>query len=357
MNILCYTSGYDGCGYYRLTLPAKYLNKIPGIHVKISYQYSVEEIRWSDVVVIQKQSNQKALPFLKQAKQMGKKIISEVDDDYFHIDLSNPAYKYYYDKAQDLINFYKLSDAMTVTTDHLKKEMLAYNSNIFVLPNSLDIASQDKLLASPDRLKNTKYLDKKQKEIPKEEVAKLLEGKIKILWQGSPTHRIDLQQATPALHKICRENKNVILIMMACTTDTILNSTPEGQLILVAPVAIFNYHQVLSTIPADIGICPIHDIRFNYSKSNLKYLEQSINDMVVVCSNVENYKKTVIHGETGLLANNTEKDWYNKLNFLIENAEERKRMRENAKKFVIENYDMSKNVQLWLDCYNKVLNK
>ena len=359
MNILYYTSGWDGCNYYRISEVSKYLNKITGIYAKVSSQYSIEEIKWADIVVIQKQTNQKALPFIKQAKQMRKKIISEVDDCYFCIPSWNPAYKYYHDKAQDLINFYNLSDAMTVTTEHLRKEMLPYNKNVYVLPNSLNLSHQNRILKlkDEDRFKYTKYLTPDQKPILLDEAHKMLSEKIKLCWMGSPTHLRDIEQATSALKTICEENKNVVIIMMACTTENIIKSIPEGQLFLIAPVAIFNYHQALTTVNADIGICPIEDIRFNHSKSNLKFLEQSINGWAVVCSNVENYKKTITHGENGLLADNNHKSWYNNLKYLIEKPEERKRIGENAKKFVTETYDISKNIQMWVDCYKEVLEK
>ena len=124
MNILYYISGYDGCGYYRVQLPAKYLNKRSDVYAKISSIYNKDDIKQADLVVIQKQTNQNALQFVKYARELGKKVISECDDCYFSIPISNPAYKYYKDRGQDLINFYNLSDAMTVTTPHLKNFMV-----------------------------------------------------------------------------------------------------------------------------------------------------------------------------------------------------------------------------------------
>lgn len=359
MKILYYISGWDGCGRYRIELVAKYLNKIPEIHAKVSSQYSLEDIKWADIIVIQKQTNQKALPFMQKAKQMGKKIISEVDDCYFCIPKTNPAYKFYCDKEQDLINFYKLSDALTVTTDHLAKELSKYNDLIYILPNSLDIALQDRLekLKEEEKFKYTKYLTTDQKEIPLNETQEILSKKIKFFWAGSPTHYIDLQQVTSTLKKICSENKDILLLMGACTTEALIKGISKDQLILVAPVAIFNYHQVLTTIPADVGICPIEDNRFNKSKSALKFLEFSINGFPCICSDVENYKKTVIHGETGLLSANIDESWYSNLTYLINNPEERKRIGDNARKFVRENYNIAENVKLWLECYMEVLKK
>lgn len=361
MNVLYYISGYDGCGYYRVQMIAKYLNKIPGVFAKISSVYSNEEINWADIVVLQKQSNQKALGFVEYAIKVGKKVISEVDDDYFHIPISNPAHLPYKGKEQDLINFYTKSNAITVTTAHLAN-LLEKFSRTYVLPNSLDYKLLDTFESmSVEQLnKYTRYLDCDQKRLTHDYVNEFLKDKIVIGWGGSPTHLKDLEQATPALLKICSEYKNVVIMMIGCTTQTILESMVKNhstQLILVEPIPIFGYPQALRSLSWDIGICPIEDNIFNRSKSNLKFLEFATNGFACVCSNVENYKNTVIHKETGILVQNNDYAWYSELKNLIENEEERKKIAEKGKVFVRENYNISKNVNLWFNAYSELLNK
>ncbi len=64
MKVLAYISGYDGCGYYRIQSPARFLNKVQDVHVRIATQYTNKDIDWADIIVLQKQTNQKALPFI-----------------------------------------------------------------------------------------------------------------------------------------------------------------------------------------------------------------------------------------------------------------------------------------------------
>ena len=357
MKILYYISGYDGCGYYRVQLPAKLLNKIPGITAKIASQYDNNDINWADIVVIQKQTNERALPYVRYAREHGKKVISEVDDCYFNLPTWNPAYNYYRNLGKELITFYRLSNSMTVTTDYLKKELDKYNPNIFVLPNSLDIEFQEKLEKMSEEELNlyTRYIDVNQKNLSLVEVKEFLKDKTTIGWGGSPTHLRDLDQATDALVKICSEDKNIIVVMMSCSTDTILKKINPKQLLLVKPSPIFRYHQVLTSMSWDIGICPIEENEFNKSKSNLKFLEFSVNGYACVCSDVENYTKTVKHGETGLLTKNTVESWYENLKILIDSPQLRKTISATAKKFVKENFNIEKNVSLWHDAYKEVL--
>lgn len=361
VNILFYISGYDGCGYYRVQVAAKYLNKNPNVFAKISTAYSNEEISWADIVVLQKQSNPKALSYIEYARSIGKKIVTEVDDDYFNIPEWNPAHKAYKGKENDLISFYEKSDAITVTTDHLSEQLSKY-SKTYTLPNSLDYKLLDSFETMPEEVLNkyTKFLDCEQKKLSPNSVREFLKDKIVIGWGGSPTHLKDLEQATPAVLKLCSENKNVVLMMIGCTTQVILEEMIKkhsNQLILVEPIPIFGYPQALRSLNWDIGICPIEDNLFNRSKSNLKFLEFSSNGFACVCSNVENYKKTVINGETGLLVNNSDQSWYEALKKLVENENLRKDMAKKAKLFVRENYSMEKNVELWLNAYTEIIKK
>lgn len=357
MKLLFFISGYDGCGYYRVQLIAKYLNKFPEVHAKIASQYSKVDIDWSDILILQKQVNQKALPYVNYAKSKGKKIVCEVDDDYFNIPSWNPAYKHFQGRGEELVNFYKMADAMTVTTDHLKKEMSKYNPNVNVLANSLDISYLDKIkdLTKEEKYAHLKYLTNDRKSIETEEAEKMMEGKTIIGWGGSPSHLRDLQQATPALIKLCKENKEVMLIMMACSTDELMDSIPKEQMLVVNPVPIFLYPKNLHVQKWDIGICPIEDNTFNRSKSNLKYLEFSYNKFACVCSNVENYANTVTHQENGILSDNDTESWYTNLIDLIKNKEVRDNMSTSAEKFIRDKFDIRDNITGWYDLYQSLL--
>jgi glycosyltransferase involved in cell wall biosynthesis len=253
--------------------------------------------------------------------------------------------------------FYGMADAMTVTTDYLAKRVSRFNKRVVVLPNSLDFALLDYIhTLSDDKLyKHTQYLTKGQDKIPLEKAQSILKDKIVIGWGGSPTHLKDLDQATSALKQICSENKDVVLVMMACTTDTLMKCLSDEQWYLVQPVPVFKYHQVLSTMNWDMGICPIEDSVFNKSKSNLKFLEFSSNRYPCVCSNVENYANTVVGGVTGFLADNTPESWYEKLNALIKNEELRKDMGNKAHDFVKDNYNIKGNIDKWLNTYTGLL--
>ena len=99
MKILFCISNWDGCGYYRVQIVSKYLNKIPGIQTKIVNHIAKSDLRWCDLAVFQKLTNDNATPYFEYAKLLGRKTILEVDDDYFALEKHNPAYKYFTPRA------------------------------------------------------------------------------------------------------------------------------------------------------------------------------------------------------------------------------------------------------------------
>jgi glycosyltransferase involved in cell wall biosynthesis len=351
LKILSFISGYDGCGFYRIQMPGKYLNKKEDIHYKITTEYNLSSIEWADLIVLQKQSNPKALPFIEHALNRNKKIVTEVDDDYFNIPSWNPAHKHYKDKSDDVSIFYKKSHALTVTTEYLSKQLNKFNSNTHVIPNYIDFDYLDKISKNPNKSKNLKFLDKNNKILDKENSLKMMEDRLTIGWGGSPTHLKDLEQATDALIRLCKENKNILVVMMACTTDRIIKEIPQDQLLLIAPVPIFLYYDILSSINLDIAICPIEDNTFNRSKSNLKFLEFSSFGFPCVASKVENYAKTINHLETGILVDNTNDSWFEGLKLMADDNSLRSKIKNNAYSFVRDNYDIKNNYTKWYNLY------
>jgi glycosyltransferase involved in cell wall biosynthesis len=70
---------------------------------------------------------------------------------------------------------------------------------------------------------------------------------------------------------------------------------------------------------------------------------------------VENYSKTVTHGENGMLADNNTDSWYSCLKQLADSADLRKSLSEKAYKLVNDNYSMEKNSQIWESYYRSLL--
>jgi len=81
-----------------------------------------------------------------------------------------------------------------------------------------------------------------------------------------------------------------------------------------------DYDEFLARLPTlewDIGICPLSKMPFNFLKSNVKWIEYSSAGIPVIASRGTVYDACCAEG-CGVLAD-TEKDWYNALDYLASN--------------------------------------
>lgn len=374
MKILAYISGFDGCGLFRIQLPFKYLAKA-GHLVRISHRYDDEEIKWADLIVIQKQYQDSVVPYVQLAQSMGKPVLFEFDDLMTDIPEWNAAHDFYKDKKQKILRLIGMADGCTVSTDYLKKVNTGVNPNIWVLPNSMDLKalemSRSKIdnrwfqyLVFKDPLTISKSLN--QMVIPQEQALARLKGRTKIVWWGSPTHSKDLAVIDKTLVEIASKNPQVALVKVGCCTADFLKMMEpyKEQLFVVDPIPVHHFHsclQYLIKTGPTISVAPIVNLPFNAGKSNLKVIEGWAMGAAVVASNVENYTKTITHGVNGFLASNDQDengiapDWKRHIEALVSDPLLHNMISENGRRAVEADYDIAKNYTYWEDAYDQVL--
>jgi len=116
-------------------------------------------------------------------------------------------------------------------------------------------------------------------------------------------------------------------------------------------IGLDTYPLKLASLHLDIGLCPLDKTDFNRAKSPLKWSEYSAMRVPSVVSKLEPYG-CVTDYETGLIADD-EDEFYNKLCELIDNAELRKKITANAFDKNYEEYNLDKNILLWMDAYER----
>jgi len=251
-------------------------------------------VQQADLIIAQTVHGYKFLDFLKMMKDLyGKPILTELDDDPLNISYENPGFEKLGPESE--IQEYTLeqiysSDALIVSTEHLKNLFINHPKKVFVIPNCLN--------------ENLWKFEKKQRN----------EKEIVIGWSGANGHLKDLNIVKGAIEKILEKYENVKVKFIGGGTRLVNHKRFE---MLYKMVPIIEYPKFLAEAGFDIGIAPLWDSEFNRSKSNLRYLEYSILNLPSVCSRVEPYKKTILDGVDGYLAS-TQKEWIDKLSILIE---------------------------------------
>lgn len=369
-NVLMWKADLAGCGWARIEMIAKYLNKYCSGDIKATSSMVMDPASWVvtdnkgqvvkrnyDLTVHQRQygdNNLRNFNFLKNTLKIP--CIYEIDDYLHGVSKESTAYFAYNpnrnpERFANIEAYLRQADLVTVTTEYLKKLYSLYSKNIVVLPNCIDFED----VFTEEATKKTDHGDE-----------------IWLGWAGSNTHLPDIKLINDVIKQILDDYPNVKLALGGWDGKM---RDKEGKFVLenlypwkdIPDSRIVNipwakemkdYPKMIAQF--DIGIAPLEDTDFNRAKSNIKFLEYASCGVAVVASDVEPYTATIINGETGYLCKTRGAlfaDWYKKLKKLIESKELRLTMGANAKKYVKENFDIKNNIYKWKDCYTELIEK
>lgn len=168
---------------------------------------------------------------------------------------------------------------------------------------------------------------------------------VRVIWQGAMAHSVDWYPLREALRTVFQKYKHAKLVIWGTYIPYIHDVVPKDQLEILPWVEYAEYRPRRSLVDCDINLCPLEDNDFNRAKSAIKWYEGSIAPHVpeaTLAGNVGPYKE-IKDGETGLLYN-TPEEFAAKLSKLIEDADLRRTLGDNAKKWVLDNRHYSKTI-------------
>lgn len=292
-RVLFYTSMSKASAFYRCLMPQFALNQgkkcvahaSMGKFSRTAFEY--------DVVVFQIDNSPFTQGFAQTLKDMGKKVVYELDDAFDCLEPWHPQYASYGqpERQKSMIQMMGLADAVQVSTPWLAERYGKYAKRIEVIPNMIELASWP----PADRLRK--------------------DGKFKVVWAGSPSHSGDLREVVPALSRFAKRHPDVTIVLFGQELrDT---GIPEGQLENIPWCELEEYPFKLAAIDADVSIAPLADIPFNHGKSNLRILQMWATGYPVIASNVGQYAASITDREDGILCR-TESEWGAALQALYE---------------------------------------
>jgi len=318
----------NGVKYYRLMIPGKKLEE-RGHNVKFNVSLGAhtsdgkfaiigDDIEWADVIVFPRYfmaSPNLVVGVMEYAKKLKKRIVYETDDYLFEIPEHNPVAELInLESSQALIRYLmKNATVKTVTTRRLQ-ELIGGD----LCPNSLDLREWEGI--------------ENQNNDP---------DTLRIGWSGGHTHRKDLEMIADILAELKKKYRFEVHLL---GYDP---NIPHTQLYYKTSkfVNVLDYNKTLADKGFDIGIAPLVDDEFNQYKSNIKWLEYSMLGIPTVATALPPYED-IEDGVTGFLAKDVQ-EFKDKLELLIKDAKLRKKIGAQAKKYVIENYDIDKTIVNW----------
>ena len=179
------------------------------------------------------------------------------------------------------------------------------------------------------------------------------DGPLRVTWMGSPSHVWDVDVAWPALLHAKRNLGCETIVMGYDPSET--QGTSERSLQKSAQWAKAisraipwqmpaDYHR--QAVPADIGVCPLLRNDQTLGKSDVKFVEYTISGAAVVAQNNEVYNRTIVHGETGLLAGSPQ-EMLEAVETLVRDENLRLRLVENAQQYVREERGLKQLREEW----------
>lgn len=328
--------GYGGVGYYRVVKVAEYsgqdatcegtkfLSRGKTLEDKMRDVWKDYDVFWCPYFY----HPMSAAVIFSIRDELKKKIIIDLDDNFWDIDQSNALYDGFRSGQKDrayLGAILSLADAIVVSTYPLKEKVYNHIKNVqkiekpvFIIPNLNDL-----------------------KDWPFENQLKD-DGRIVIGYSGSTSHYDDLQLVLPSIIKLMKKYDNLWFEMLGLITKDqaigIFKNVPKkvlDRMALVGATDMFTeYPEWLSKKGWMIGIAPLVDTAFTRAKSSIKYLEYSMMKIPTVASRVYPYshdvlgRKVITDRDDGFLVEPHE--WEKTLEELILNEGLRKKIGDAA---------------------------
>lgn len=206
-----------------------------------------------DIIFILRPSSSAHLNIIKLAKDLGKKVLIDYDDDPLHLPKTNPMFFHYNDNKQYIIQCLVLSDEIWVSTKAIKDSFRLYNNNIHIIPNCHD----DFIFKVKEKRKFT--------------VNKFA------MWRGGGSHIGDIYQpgTTEWILKTINDNKKWNFYWFGQNFDFIRYRIKNNNFHYNPGASTIQFYKLMHETNANIFFYPLTDNVFNRSKSSCSWLEST----------------------------------------------------------------------------------
>ena len=321
---------YGAISWYRIINPLEKIggNIIQQAKIFLTPEWALDFAKQGKIWFM-KMTDNEGIDFLIDVGRQfaGCKYVLDLDDDPFTFSKIHPEYHKLKARMPQVRKMVEMADHIVVSTEPLKEIVSKVNPYVTVIPNAID------------------------PEIWKVEKKVATDGKIHIGWIGSASHFADLPGIHQTFQDILKKYPNVILHLAGMITEDIENDRVKHH---VGTKGYKDFPAFLGSLGLDIGIAFIENTQFNRAKSNIKWLEHSMLEIPMVLSDVAPYRNSVTHGVDGFLAKSKE-DWMKYIGMLIEDAELRKKIGQNAKKAALKGFHIKDQLPKYQQLFTKLI--
>lgn len=281
------------------------------LHSKKSVRVSKADISWADIILFVRGMDPYMEKIGKSAHEAGRYCIMYLDDDLLNVP----------------------SGGIDIYQNALKGCLywcdLLWSSN----PNILSKYSQ--FMRVPKCVEE-KVFEAIDHMVPFNEDTE----RIKIVYAGSPSHAINLQQyIVPALNNLYKKYENIDVTFIGLQKDNLKSVLFEAEYVPWF-YDLEKYKNFIAQNRYHIGLAVVEDSEFYRCKYYNKFLEYCKMGVLGIYSDCQPYQFIVKDHENGLLSQNSPKEWEKNIEEAITDHELRKKCVENAQELLQREFNM-----------------
>ena len=276
---------------------------ITSIDVKNLRDFNWSDLNLFDVIFMQRPYSGINMQMARFVKDMNLPLWIDYDDNLFEIPLENRAYDTFMEPKirEQLIEIARLADVITVSTAALKQVYDNLNSNVVVIPNAL----------------NTQFLAKRPQKTTNT-----------VLWRGSDTHALDITMFAEPIYTAQEKYTDHEFIYYGYSAWMVPVTPNKKYFKSTDPILYFKH---ISQMAPKIMHVPLSDTHFNHCKSNIAYLEGTYAGAVCLVPDWPEWQLP------GTVRYKDETDYLEKLELMLNNKQNFKRMNAEAWEYIEQN--------------------
>jgi glycosyltransferase involved in cell wall biosynthesis len=281
-----------------------------------------------DLVFVQREAFMLGTSYFERRMAAQRPLIFDFDDAIWQQVVSEGNRKLAFlknaNKTQEII---RAATEIWAGNDYLADFARQYNPNVRIVPTTVDT-------------------DEYQRRLP----IRPEDAPICIGWSGSFSTVPHFQSALPALEIIAQKYGKKVCFKL------IGDANYRNEKLQLQGIAWARNTEIAELSSIDIGIMPLPDDEWTQGKCGLKALVYMSMQIPTILSPVGVNRKIISHDQNGLWASSTD-EWVEQLSRLIDSAQLRQQLAQNARLSVLQNYSVEAWKQPYLDYFGDILKK
>lgn len=363
MKVAGFCQDRGACTGYRVGQPIEKIRKL-----KLADVYAIglmdpkteEAVKDCDIVFMGRAGDLKALDLIRHFHTLGKRVVYDLDDSLFDVSPFSPHYQQLgimpvnvepergldkfnlwtpgeggFDIAHNrkirkiFVEILREVDAVTCTTEPLRKLYSRYNDHVYIVPNAIDF------------------------DVWRWNGVQHVSGVCRVGYAAGSNHQEDWFFIKNVLERTMKDLPDWRLVLLGVDWNNQWGKLDPKRVEVVPWVDFVSHPLSMALSCIDVGLAPIAEIDFNDCRSSIKWAEYAAVGAATLATDYGPYARDCKNGSDAVLCH-TKDEWVEALKMLIEQPDRRKGIAENARKKVAKDFNLDFVADRWVEVFQAV---